>query len=67
MTEPCESYKDGFCMCFDEDAEFEDLPAGCDEQGLCIDEFDDGCDDYAPADEFCGSCGEKYENCECEE
>jgi len=67
MAECCESYRDGFCMCFDESRDFDDNPAGCDEEGLCDDEYNDGCDEYAPEDTTCGDCGLKYENCECED
>jgi len=62
----CESYYNGQCGCFDEDYP-DDAPSNCDCDGLCIDEFDDGCSDYAPADTHCGECGKAYENCECEE
>lgn len=66
MIDICESFWSGHCGCFDED-DPENAPTNCDDDGNCIDEYDNSCDSYGPADNYCGNCGKLYENCECED
>ena len=57
MRDFCDAWTNGLCGCFDEDLEMDDNPSGCDEDGCCLDEYDNGCSDYEDNLEVCDYCG----------
>lgn len=61
---PCANYiGSGFCACFDSARDEDDNPAGCDENGVCLDEYDEFCDEYDADIDYCPECDESPCSC----